>query len=78
MVGWLGLVLYAVYADCDPLTAKTVRKQVSKRKSLSMISIEPFLQDQLVPFMVLNVAGTIPGLPGLFMAGVFSGSLRFL
>ena len=28
LVGWLGLVLYAVYADCDPLTAKTVRKQV--------------------------------------------------
>ena len=43
-----------------------------------MISIEPFLQDQLVPFMVLDVAGAIPGLPGLFMAGVFSGSLRFL
>ena len=78
MVGWLGLVLYAVYADCDPLTAKTVRKQVDSRKSLSMISIKPFLQDQLVPFMVLDVAGAIPGLPGLFMAGVFSGSLRFL
>ena len=78
MVGWLGLVLYAVYADCDPLTAKTVRKQVDKRKSLSMITIKPFLQDQLVPFMVLDVAGAIPGLPGLFMAGVFSGSLRFL
>ena len=28
--------------------------------------------------MVLDVAGAIPGLPGLFMAGVFSGSLRFL
>jgi len=58
LVGWLGLVLYAVYADCDPITAKTVRKQ-----------------DQLVPFMVLDIAGTVPGLPGLFMAGVFSGSL---
>ena len=43
-----------------------------------MITIKPFLQDQLVPFMVLDVAGAIPGLPGLFMAGVFSGSLRFL
>ena len=45
---------------------------------LSIITIKPFLQDQLVPFMVLDVAGAIPGLPGLFMAGVFSGSLRFL
>jgi len=32
-------------------------------------------KDQLLPFLVLHVAGDIPGLPGLFMAGVFSGSL---
>ena len=30
-----------------------------------------------MPLLVLHVAGDIPGLPGLFMAGVFSGSLRF-
>ena len=33
-------------------------------------------QDQLVPFMVLDIASDLPGLPGLFMAGVISGSLR--
>lgn len=58
MVGWLGLVLYAVYADCDPITAKQVRTK-----------------DQMMPLLVLHVAGDIPGLPGLFMAGIFSGSL---
>ena len=29
----------------------------------------------MLPLHVLHVAGDIPGLPGLFMAGVFSGSL---
>ena len=32
-------------------------------------------KDQVLPFLVLHIAGDIPGLPGLFMAGVFSGSL---
>jgi hypothetical protein len=32
--------------------------------------------DQLLPLYVLEVAGTIPGIPGLFVAGVFSASLR--
>jgi len=58
MVGWLGMVLYTVYADCDPITAGQVKKK-----------------DQVLPLLVLHVAGDIPGLPGLFMAGVFSGSL---
>ena len=34
-------------------------------------------KDQILPLLVLHVAGDIPGLPGLFMAGVFSGSLRY-
>ena len=57
-MGWLGLVLYTVYADCDPITARQVRTK-----------------DQVLPLLVLHVAGDVPGLPGLFMAGVFSGSL---
>ena len=58
MVGWLGMVLYATYSTCDPITANQVRTR-----------------DQVLPLLVLHVAGDIPGLPGLFMAGVFSGSL---
>ena len=57
-MGWLGMVLYTVYAECDPITAKQVNRK-----------------DQVLPLLVLHVAGDIPGLPGLFMAGVFSGSL---
>ena len=58
MVGWLGMVMYKVYHDCDPITAKQVRTR-----------------DQMLPLHVLHVAGDYPGIPGLFMAGVFSGSL---
>lgn len=32
--------------------------------------------DQLLPFFVIDVAGKIPGLPGIFIAGVFSAALR--
>lgn len=32
--------------------------------------------DQLMPYYVMDIAGNIPGLPGLFIAGVFCASLR--
>ncbi|PSN35895.1 hypothetical protein C0J52_18975 [Blattella germanica] len=32
-------------------------------------------QDQLVPYYIMDIAGSIPGLPGLFIAGVFSAAL---
>jgi sodium-coupled monocarboxylate transporter 8/12 len=31
--------------------------------------------DQLVPFFVMQIFGDIPFVPGLFVAGVFSGAL---
>jgi solute carrier family 5 (sodium-coupled monocarboxylate transporter), member 8/12 len=32
--------------------------------------------DQVVPFAVMDFALSIPGFPGLFIAGVFSAALR--
>lgn len=32
--------------------------------------------DQLLPYFIMDVAGNIPGLTGLFIAGIFSASLR--
>lgn len=32
--------------------------------------------DQILPYYVLDVAKDIPGLPGLFISGVFSTALR--
>lgn len=55
-----GLIMYAHYADCDPLKAGLIHRK-----------------DQLLPYYVLDVAGHIFGLPGLFISGVFSTALRY-
>lgn len=57
----IGLVMYARYYDCDPVTSKTIHKR-----------------DELVPYFVMDVAKTIPGLSGLFIAGIFCASLSTL
>ncbi|KAH1002847.1 hypothetical protein HUJ04_008884 [Dendroctonus ponderosae] len=56
-----GLIMFAKYAQCDPMLTKQVAKK-----------------DQLLPFYVLDVAGHIPGLSGLFIAGIFSAALSTL
>ncbi|XP_059482403.1 sodium-coupled monocarboxylate transporter 1-like isoform X2 [Neocloeon triangulifer] len=61
-VKWLsvatGLLLYASYENCDPISSQRVSRQ-----------------DQILPLYVLETAGHIPGLSGLFVAGVFSAAL---
>lgn len=52
-----GIVIYAVYHDCDPLTNEFIHAP-----------------DQILPFFVMQHLG-LPGLPGLFVAGLFSGAL---
>ncbi|RUS87058.1 hypothetical protein EGW08_005211 [Elysia chlorotica] len=54
----IGLVMYASFVTCDPLTTQTVSKK-----------------DQLVPLFVLETMGAFPGLPGLFVASIFSASI---
>lgn len=54
----LGLIVYAKYEACDPVTTKQIKKL-----------------DQIVPLFVMDVASKIPGLPGLFIAGIFSAAL---
>ncbi|KAK8757656.1 hypothetical protein V5799_004709 [Amblyomma americanum] len=56
-----GLVIFAHYADCDPV-------KVGKISS----------PDQLVPYFVMKAMNSVPGLPGLFVACVFSSALRGL
>ncbi|XP_071507339.1 sodium-coupled monocarboxylate transporter 1-like [Diadema antillarum] len=53
-----GLVMFAVFADCDPIKAGFVANG-----------------DQLLPFYVVTELGFIHGLPGLFIAAIFSGTL---
>lgn len=56
-----GLLLYATYHDCDPLTTKLAKAK-----------------DQMLPLLVMEILRDIPGLSGLFIAGVFSAALSSL
>lgn len=56
-----GLLIYATYSQCDPLTTKLATRK-----------------DQLLPLLVMETLGDFPGLPGLFVAGVFSAALSSL
>ncbi|XP_068156264.1 sodium-coupled monocarboxylate transporter 1-like isoform X1 [Drosophila tropicalis] len=56
-----GLLLYAAYYDCDPLTTKLA-----------------LAKDQLVPLLVVELLNEFPGIPGMFVAGVFSAALSSL
>ena len=56
--GFIGVILYAYYADCDPYTAKYVSDV-----------------DQIFPYFVMEVLSDKPGLPGVFLACIFAGSL---
>ncbi|XP_067005526.2 sodium-coupled monocarboxylate transporter 1 [Anabrus simplex] len=55
---YCGLLIYATYYDCDPLTTKLAAAK-----------------DQLLPLMVMRTLGEYAGLPGCFVAGVFSAAL---
>ncbi|XP_014206395.1 sodium-coupled monocarboxylate transporter 1-like [Copidosoma floridanum] len=55
---YTGIVIFAAFHDCDPLTTKQIRKP-----------------DQLLPYFVMELSRLIPGLPGLFISGVFSAAL---
>ncbi|XP_071107715.1 sodium-coupled monocarboxylate transporter 1-like [Haliotis cracherodii] len=54
----IGIVIYAFYSTCDPISFKLVSAS-----------------DQLLPLFVMDVLGDITGLPGLFVACIFSGAL---
>ncbi|GFY06252.1 sodium-dependent multivitamin transporter [Trichonephila clavipes] len=56
-----GVVLYAVYYLCDP---------VFNTKETGLTKY-----DQLVPYFLVNKFHAIPGMTGLCIAGIFSGSL---
>ncbi|KAH9488625.1 Sodium-coupled monocarboxylate transporter 1 [Bulinus truncatus] len=53
-----GLVLYAHFANCDPLKQNKIGNP-----------------NQLLPYYVMEILGTAPGIPGLFVSSLFSGAL---
>lgn len=58
---FIGLIMYATYSDCDPISVGIVKKI-----------------DQMLPYFVMDVTRDFPGLPGLFVAGIFSAALSTL
>ncbi|VEN42988.1 unnamed protein product [Callosobruchus maculatus] len=58
---YCGLLIYATFHKCDPLTTTLAREK-----------------DQLLPLLVMEILGDIPGLPGIFVAGIFSAALSSL
>lgn len=59
MCCYMGLLIYAYYHKCDPVTRGVIGKS-----------------DQLLPYFVMHITSSLPGLPGLFVSGVFSAALR--
>ncbi|RUS71148.1 hypothetical protein EGW08_021087 [Elysia chlorotica] len=57
----IGVVMYAFYTDCHPISFGLVEKT-----------------DQLVPLYVMDILSGYPGLPGVFVSCVVSGSLSSL
>ncbi|NWY21286.1 SC5A5 protein, partial [Aphelocoma coerulescens] len=53
-----GLVMFALYRDCDPLLAGAIAAP-----------------DQYMPYLVLDIFESTPGVPGLFLACAYSGTL---
>ncbi|KAM9265462.1 LOW QUALITY PROTEIN: sodium/iodide cotransporter [Morus bassanus] len=53
-----GLVMFALYKDCDPLLAGYISAP-----------------DQYMPYLVLDIFKMFPGVPGLFLACAYSGTL---
>ncbi|CAL1266292.1 unnamed protein product [Larinioides sclopetarius] len=55
-----GMVLYGIFYDCDPVQNPQVHLGSA---------------DQLVPYTILKMFGGLLFLPGLFVSGIFSGTL---
>lgn len=59
--GYIGLILTAIYSDCDPLSSGQIEKQ-----------------DSILFYYLTTHLLYIPGLRGLFVAGIFAATLSTL
>lgn len=78
-----GLVIFARYFDCDPVTTKVslllskkVTEKCKTKSERSVFKETVSTADQLLPLFVMDVLGEYRGLPGIFVAGITSASLR--
>ncbi|KAF5298648.1 hypothetical protein FQR65_LT19598 [Abscondita terminalis] len=79
VIGYIGLFLVtfaANQATTQRLMSVPTYAQAKKMRSVTTQRILRY--DQILPYFVLDIAKTLPGLPGLFIAGIFSGALSSL
>lgn len=81
----MGLVMFARYGEDSPLdkgyvqTNDQVPHRSDVRASCRCPSVSPLIPlclGQMVLYFVMDVFRELPGLPGLFVACLFSGALR--
>lgn len=76
-----GLTIYAKYHLCDPVKSGgiAINDQVGTniQRTHSMIHTTAYacFKFQLMPFFVVDTMGNVPGLTGLFIAGLYSAAL---
>ncbi|KAJ8955548.1 hypothetical protein NQ318_001378 [Aromia moschata] len=61
LCSYCGMLIYATFYRCDPLTTMLAKEK-----------------DQLLPLLVMDILGDVPGLAGVFVAGIFSAALSSL
>ncbi|XP_046553548.1 sodium-coupled monocarboxylate transporter 1-like [Haliotis rubra] len=55
----IGIVMYAFYSDCHPVSFNNLISRT----------------DQTLPLLVMDILGVYPGIPGMFVSSLLSGSL---
>lgn len=74
-----GLLMYATYKNCDPLSTNLAKVKGERLETFNGISFQlNHVSDQMLPLFVMETLGELPGLSGLFIAGVFSAALSSL
>uniref|UniRef100_T1IVN8 Sodium-dependent multivitamin transporter n=1 Tax=Strigamia maritima TaxID=126957 RepID=T1IVN8_STRMM len=74
---FIRLILYAMYWNCDPLTSQQIEKpdQVISLYKTVNIYYCCNIQYQLFPLFVMHIMSSVPGMPGLFVSGVYCAAL---
>lgn len=70
---WIFAVGLVVIKACSCFTGLLIYAQYETCDPVSTGVIKKL--DQILPYYVMDIAGKIPGLPGLFIAGIFSAAL---
>lgn len=86
LTGAIGMLIYTKYKDCDPVMANVSVFIIytltlygfclchTSNRLFQLISSDR----NLLPYFVMDVAGKLPGVTGLFISGIISAALRYV